>query len=70
MKRNVDNLRCQLQDTMFTGRESIAIISFLTAFYDTSDELKLSEHEAYMALSRFIEGDTLVQFRTAVKTKP
>ncbi len=67
-KRNVDNLRCQLQDTAFSGRDPITVISFLTEFSDTCDELELSEQEAYMALSIFIEGVALVHFRTAVKS--
>ena len=43
LKRNVDNLRCQLQDTTFTGRDPITIISFLTEFSNTCDELELFE---------------------------
>ena len=68
MKRNLDNLRCQLEDTTVIGRDPTTIISFLTEFSDTCDELELSEQEAYMALSRFIVGGAFVHFRTAVES--
>ena len=43
MNSNVDNLKCQLQDTIFTGLDHKTIILFLTEFSGTCDELELSE---------------------------
>ncbi len=56
LRRNLGNLKTNFQGNKFDGRDPTAIITFLTEFSNSYDELKLSEREAYLALLSFSTG--------------
>ncbi len=56
LRRNLGNLKKNFDENKFDGRDTTTIITFLTGFSDSCDELKLSEREAYLALLSFSTG--------------
>lgn len=68
IKRNLQNLQIHLLDLKFDRIDLIAITKFLTELSKFSEDLKLSELKAYLALGKFVLGETATHYRTAVRS--
>lgn len=63
-KRIYGNVRMQHQELTIEGDSPTGIIAFLTNFSNTADDAGLTAQEAYVALTHFLRGVALKQFKT------
>ena len=65
VKDHVRRMQLAARDLSFDGSDPILILRFLARFIEEADMLEMSEAQAYIAVTYFLKGEVLRQFRAA-----